>query len=185
MCRPLPASDAFTPKLHQETVQWRAVSLAPIPYPVNWPVGWRFSRMMGEGLRRIWLCGFGRRFRGRHLFGFGYVDPLPVVHGEEHIVAEAVPPMNAASFQVVEDFRRARKPHIHIAPAEMHGAVFDRRVVRDQANFRQWRDKIGFETHDLERVRCDPGAPFKGDRVGGAGFPDPITPIRTGLIVPL
>jgi len=141
--------------------------------------------MMGEGLRRIWLCGFGRRFRGRHLFGFGYVDPLPVVHGEEHIVAEAVPPMNAASFQVVEDFRRARKPHIHIAPAEMHGAVFDRRVVRDQANFRQWRDKIGFETHDLERVRCDPGAPFKGDRVGGAGFPDPITPIRTGLIVPL
>jgi len=140
---------------------------------------------MGARIKTNWLCGFGQGFRGGHLLGFGRADLLPVVHGEEHIVAEAVPPMSPAPFQVVEDFRRARKPHIHIALAEMHGAVFDGRVVRDQTNLRQWRDKIGFEAHDLERVRRDPGAPFKGDRVGWAGFPEPIGAILTGLITPL
>jgi hypothetical protein len=79
--------------------------------------------------------------------------------------------MYAASFHIVEDLCRARKPHIHILLLEMHGAVFDRRVVRDQTNLRQGLDKIGFEAHDLERVRRDPGTPFKGDRVRGAGLP--------------
>jgi hypothetical protein len=119
------------------------------------------------------------------LLGFGHAVPLSVAHGEEHIVAEAVSPMNAASPPVIEHFRRVRKPHIHVAIAEMHSAVFDGRVVRDQTNLRQRRDKISFEAHDLEPVRRDPGAPFKGDRVGWAGFLEPIDAIPNGLTAPL
>ena len=57
--------------------------------------------------------------------------------------------MTAASLPVVEDFRHVGKPHINIALAEMHGSVFDGRVVRDQTNLRQRRDQIGFDNTDL------------------------------------
>ena len=65
----------------------------------------------------------------------------------------------------------------------MYGAVFDGRAVRDQTNLRQWRDKIGLEAHDLVRVHCDPGTPFKGDRVGFSS--ESINAIPNGLIAPL
>src|SRR4029077_14223348 len=128
-----------------------------IPLPIYCDLlslGLSFLRERWEQeLSGTWLCGFGRRFRGGRLLGFGRADPLLVVHGKEHIAAEAVAPMNAAAFQVVEDFRRGRKPHVHILLVEMHGAVFNSRVVCEQTNLRQWRNKVGFEAHDLVRVR--------------------------------
>src|SRR5690349_21687322 len=66
---------------------------------------------------------------------------------------------------IVKDFRDLRQPHIQIARLEMHGAVFNRRAVCNEADLWKGCHKIGFQADNLETIGGDPGAFLERDGV--------------------
>src|SRR5260370_8651133 len=64
----------------------------------------------------------------------------------------------------------------------MDWTVFDDRAVGNQANFRQGRDHVCLQPHDLIALRVDPSAPLQGNRVRWARVAYPIAANRIGLV---
>src|SRR5712664_1737663 len=64
----------------------------------------------------------------------------------------------------------------------MDWTVFDDRAVGNQANFRQGRDHVCLQPHDLIALRVDPSAPLQGNRVRWARVAYPIAPNRIRLV---
>src|SRR6266702_968170 len=97
----------------------------------------------------------------------GRGNALLIVHRKQQVILETMAAMRAAASPIVKDFRCLRQPHAHLAGLEMHGTVFDGRMVSNQADFRPRGNQIRFQPGDLKAVRGDPGASLEGNRVGG------------------
>jgi 2-polyprenyl-6-methoxyphenol hydroxylase-like FAD-dependent oxidoreductase len=88
----------------------------------------RFRRLLTRLWRRLFLLGL---WRG---------DALFIIYREKQILAETVPPVDASPSPVVIHVRVLRQPHVHISIPKMYWPIFDRSMVRGQADFGYWRN---------------------------------------------
>src|SRR5579859_558840 len=76
----------------------------------------------------LFWCLARRGIRGSFI-DFRRRNFLLVVHGEEHVIAEAMTPMDSPSPPIVVNVRAFWQPHVHVAFGEMYRAILDVRAI--------------------------------------------------------
>src|SRR5712691_6120059 len=70
-------------------------------------------------------------------------------------------PLKAGSSEIHVQLHTGRKPEWKFRPGERNWAVFDGFMICSKADFRNWFNKVGFETDHLKRVGQNPGSSAK------------------------
>src|SRR6266849_4695641 len=119
----------------------------------------RAFRPFSEG--SVWLLVLGRRFflalRRRNL--------LLVIYREQQVIAESVLATNATPPPVGIHFNACGQPHFQRSLTKTHRGIFNVHVFGSQFNLRHRRHHIGFQSHDLIIIRCNPTAPLQCHRI--------------------